>query len=146
MDDPKRLDSIIKLAEQKKLDAGLDLVSARTQQSLELQQLEQLQEFYDEYSRRFEQAASVGMNARQLNDYRTFLQNLEGAIQQKSHQLMEADNHVEKRRHEWVDKHLRSENLANFSDQLSRQKLIKNNRREQKEADDRPLSKPPYPS
>ena len=146
MDDPKRLDSIIKLAEQKKLDAGLDLVSARTQQSLELQQLEQLQEFYDEYSRRFEQAASVGMNARQLNDYRTFLQNLEGAIQQKSHQLMEADNHVEERRHEWVDKHLRSENLANFSDQLSRQKLIKNNRREQKEADDRPLSKPPYPS
>lgn len=146
MDDPKRLDSIIKLAEQKKLDAGLDLVSARTQQSLELQQLEQLQEFYDEYSRRFEQAASVGMNARQLNDYRTFLQNLESAIQQKSHQLMEADNHVEKRRHEWVDKHLRSENLANFSDQLSRQKLIKNNRREQKEADDRPLSKPPYPS
>ena len=146
MDDPKRLDSIIKLAEQKKLDAGVDLVSARNQQSLELQQLEQLQAFYDEYCQRFEQATSVGMNARQLNDYRTFLQNLEGAIQQKSHQLMEADTNVDERRHEWVDKHLRSENLANFSDQLSRQKLIKNNRREQKEADDRPLSKPPYPS
>ena len=146
MDDPTRLDPIIQLAEQKKQDAGRDLVGARNQQSIEQQQMEQLQEFYSEYSRRFEEAASAGMNARQLSDYRTFLHNLESAIKQKDLQLREADSNVEARRDEWVNKHQRSKNLENFSDQLSRQILLNKSRREQKEADDRPLFKNPYPS
>jgi flagellar protein FliJ len=145
MDDPRRLDSIIKLAEQKKHDAGRDLVGARNQQNLEQQQLEQLEEFYGEYTRRFEQAASTGMNARQLNDYRVFMHNLESAIKQKYQQLREADNNVEARRDEWIDKHQRSKNLTNFSDQLSREKLLKNTRREQNESDDRSVPGAPYP-
>ena len=144
MDDPRRLDPIIKLAEQKKHDAGRDLVGARKQQSLEQQQLEQLEEFYSEYTQRFEQAASAGMNARQLNDYRVFLHNLESAIKQKYEQLRQADNNVEARRDEWIAKHQHSKNLNNFGDQLSREKVLNNSRREQKESDDRSVPGTPY--
>ena len=138
MDDPKRLDPIMRLAEQKKSDAGRHLNSARNQQTQDQQQLEQLQGFYDEYLQQFERATSVGMNARQLSDFRIFLNNLESAIKQKSQQLVQADNHVEERRGEWLEKHQRSETLVSFQDKLSQQKSLSHSRKEQRELDDRP--------
>ena len=138
MDDPNRLDSIIKLADQKKSDAGRDLKYARNQQIQDQQQLKQLQDFYDEYLRQFKQATSIGMNARQLSDFRTFLNNLESAISQKNQQLMQADSRVEERRDEWRGKHQHSEMLADYQGKLSHQNIVKNTRREQKEVDDRP--------
>lgn len=137
MDDPKRLEPIIKLAEQKKSDAGRRLASARDRQTTDQQQLTQLQEFLAEYNARFEQAASAGMNAQQLCDYRIFLSNIDNAIAQKKQDSVRADRKVEESRHDWLEKHQRTEALVGAHEHMVRQQVSQRARREQKETDDR---------
>lgn len=137
MDDPKRLEPIIKLAEQKKSDAGRRLAGARDRQTADLQQLNQLQDFYAEYSARFAQAAAAGMNAQQLCDFRIFLSNIENAMVQKRQDSMRADRKVEESRHDWLEKHQRTEALTGAHEHMVRQQVSKRARREQKESDDR---------
>tara|TARA_R110000787_G_scaffold73381_3_gene163398 strand:- start:9896 stop:10348 length:453 start_codon:yes stop_codon:yes gene_type:complete len=137
MDDPKRLEPIIKLAEQKKSDAGRRLASARDRQTTDQQQLNQLQEFLAEYSVRFEQAAGAGMNAQQLRDYRIFLSNIDNAIAQKKQDSVRADRKVEESRHDWLEKHQRTEALIGAHEHMVRQQVAQRARREQKETDDR---------
>ncbi len=137
MDDPKRLEPIIKLAEQKKSDAGRRLASARDRQTTDQQQLNQLQEFLAEYNARFEQAAGAGMNAQQLCDYRIFLSNIDNAIAQKKQDSVRADRKVEESRHDWLEKHQRTEALVGAHEHMVRQQVSQRARREQKETDDR---------
>ena len=144
MDDPKRLKPIIKLAEQEKGDAGRLLTDARNQQQTDNRQLGQLQGFYNDYARQFEEAVGVGMNSRQLTDFRTFISNIDDAIARKKREIKHIDHKVEEHRRDWVEKYQRTEALTGLQKQLSEQEKIKTTRRDQKEADDRSKDTKPH--
>lgn len=143
MDDPKRLEPVVKLAEKHSNDAGYRLAAARNRQNADQQQLVQLQQYYAEYAKRLATDASSGMSVDQLRNYRTFLNNLGSAIEQKKLELQGSDKALEENRQDWVDKHQRNKALTD----AQRQMLIRQQRRreklDQKEVDDRAGAKHP---
>jgi flagellar export protein FliJ len=98
-------------------------------------QLEQLQNYRDEYVRNSTQSSGA-MDAVKLQNYRSFLGRLGDALSQHLKSLDGARKEFEKRRAQWSEKRIEAESLSRVVDRFRKEEQHAADRREQREGDD----------
>ena len=98
-------------------------------------QLEQLQNYRDEYVRNSTQSNGA-MDAVKLQNYRSFLGRLGEALSQHLKSLDGARKEFEKRRAQWSEKRIEAESLSRVVDRFRKEEQYAADRREQREGDD----------
>ncbi|MBV1928981.1 MAG: flagellar export protein FliJ [Gammaproteobacteria bacterium] len=136
----QRFRQLEKMAENACDKAGRELGQAQDNHSKELDQLNQLTGFFDEYRERFNSAGATGMNARQLGDFRAFFGQLDNAIESQRQVMVDMGAQVVERQALWIEKHQRTRSLSQALEQVEKEQLVQRNKREQKETDDRSSS------
>ena len=79
----KRLEPVVRVAENRKQQAAKALGESQSALQQAEQRLDELKNYREEYIRRFHTNGAQGMSAVQMGDYRLFLSNLSRAIEQQ---------------------------------------------------------------
>jgi flagellar protein FliJ len=98
-------------------------------------QLEQLQNYREEYIRNSSQGGGT-MDAVKLQNYRSFLDRLGEALRQHLKNLEAARADYDKRRQLWSEKRVEAESLGRAVERFRREEQHAADRREQREGDD----------
>ena len=98
-------------------------------------QLEQLQNYRDEYIRNSSQTGGT-MDAVKLQNYRSFLDRLGEALRQHLKNLEAARAEYDKRRQQWSEKRVEAESLGRVVERFRKEEQHAADRREQREGDD----------
>lgn len=101
----KRLEPVVKVAENRKQQAAKALGDSQSALQQAEQRLEELKNYREEYIRRFHANGAQGMSAVQMGDYRLFLSNLSRAIEQQTELVEQAAAVVEQQRQQWFNRH-----------------------------------------
>jgi flagellar FliJ protein len=100
----KRLEPVVKVAENHKQQAAKALGDSQSALQQAQQRLDELKNYREEYVRRFHASGAVGMSAVQMADYRLFLSNLSRAIEQQTQLVKQAEVAVDKQRQQWFNR------------------------------------------
>jgi flagellar protein FliJ len=98
-------------------------------------QLQQLQNYRDEYVQNSTQSAGA-IDAVKLQNYRSFLDRLGEALRQHLKSLDGARKEFDKRRAQWSEKRVEAETLNRVVDRFRKEEQHAANRREQREGDE----------
>ncbi len=133
----KRLKTVVDVAEVESSKAGQELHHSREQQAAQQRQLEQLLQFQQEYKARLDSLSEGGVDARQLQNFRIFLQQLGHAVDQQQHTVDDAGEQVNQQQQAWLARYYRKSTLEDALNETIRQERQELERREQREADER---------
>lgn len=137
MSPSKRLRPVQQVAESREKRAAQHMGRARVHLAQEEAKLEQLRRYHQEYLERFQQSASAGMNATQLQEYRAFLAKLDEAIRHQEEVVAASQaDHTTQKDH-WRQKHTRTQALGKVVERYRHEERAAENRKEQKENDER---------
>ena len=136
MSPSKRLKPVQQFAATKERNAARSMGQARRHLAEEEAKLEQLRQYHQEYLARFQQAASSGISAAQLQEYRAFLAKLDEAIQQQEKVVATSMANHSSRKDEWKQKHTRTQALGKVVERYRQQELKDEDRKEQKANDE----------
>ncbi len=132
----KRIEPVVKLAENRENDAARALGESMQQLERQEQRLLELTSYRDEYARRFESHAGGGMEPARLRDFRAFLAQLNQAIDQQRAVVEKARRDSEQQRRLWLGEHTRAKALDKVVERYRREEHHEAERREQKLLDE----------
>ena len=137
---PKRLTSIIQLNELKERDATKALGDRVQQLELNKKRLSDLESYRLEYGRNI-LGEGRGLTASKLQDYQTFLNNLNYAVEQQKTAIKQLVVEYENAKRQWLAARNRSKAIQTVQKKYELMESIEEGRREQREQDDRNNSK-----
>ena len=137
MSPSKRLKPVQQVAASRERNAARTMGQARQHLAQEEAKLAQLKKYHQEYLERFQQVASQGMSANQLQEYRAFLTKLERAIQEQESVVAESRTQCSQHQENWQQKHVRTQALGKVMERYQREERKQEDVREQKESDER---------
>jgi flagellar FliJ protein len=138
----KRLKPVVKLAASKERDAAVLLAECQRRRNEQLQRLDDLITYRQEYLQRLQTAGSEGMEASQFQDYRLFLERLDTAVRQQRELVAEMEADFEKKKGDWFHKRGKTKVLESVVSRYRQEETRQQARREQDEADDRAQHRP----
>lgn len=97
----RRFEPVVKVAENRKQEAAQALGDAQRALTHAQQKLAELDNYREEYVKRFHSTGAVGMSAAQMMDYRAFLAKLDQAIVEQRVVVAQTGKLVETQRQEW---------------------------------------------
>lgn len=126
---------LVEIARNRELEAGrrLGVVQRRLEEAQA--QLDELKRYRDEYAARLRGGASL--TARELGEFRVFLQKLELAIEQQGKRVEEEALRLRQSRQTWLQRHQRTSALDKVLENYRDEERKEMQRREQRESDDR---------
>lgn len=136
MSPSKRLKPVQQVAESKEKRAAHHMGQARQHLVQEEAKLHQLKEYHQEYLSRFQQVASTGMSASQLQEYRAFLAKLDEAIQQQEKVVAASMASHSSHKDNWKQKRTRTQALGKVVDRYRKEERKAADLTEQKESDE----------
>jgi len=104
-------------------------------------QLEQLKTYKQEYEDKLGVLGQQGIAARQLQDYRLFLSNLNHAIDQQSDDVQASHQNIDDLRTQWLSESRRKTALNHLVDQQHQKDIQAREKIEQKESDESTLAR-----
>tara|TARA_R110001592_G_scaffold363398_2_gene687974 strand:- start:43565 stop:44002 length:438 start_codon:yes stop_codon:yes gene_type:complete len=104
-------------------------------------QLAQLEQFKREYEQKLEAMSEGGMPARQLQDFRVFLANLNQAIEQQGKESGMSQQSLDSAREVWLKKTQRSSSLDQLVEQLQTGQRRDRDKAEQRDADEKSMGR-----
>jgi flagellar protein FliJ len=131
----KRFEPIHEIASTSAKDLSRAMGEAQRKVADLERQLQQLQDYRDEYVRNSTQANGA-MDAVKLQNYRSFLDRLGEALRQHTKSLVAARAEYENRRRQWSEKRVEAESLSRVVDRFRQEERHDADRREQREGDD----------
>jgi flagellar FliJ protein len=131
-----KLDAVAMLARSQENAAAGKLEQGRSRLAQSNSQLSQLEAFKLEYEQRLATLAQSGMAARQLQDYRRFLANLNAAIGRQGTEVSRAEGAVQEDREALLQRSLRRESLDMLVARGRKLLLEQTDRREQRDSDE----------
>lgn len=133
----KRMNPLVHVAEHREQAAARRL--GQVQQRLQQHQarLRELMGYRDEYNLKFQQTCSVGVDVKQLQEYRLFLGRLNDAIAQQHRVVASAERDVEHARTAWLGTRTRSQALEKVRERFVAAERQEAERREQADLDER---------
>ena len=137
MSPSKRLKPVQQVAATRERNAARTMGQARQHLAQEEAKLAQLKQYHQEYLGRFQKAASRGMSASQLQEYRAFLAKLDAAIQQQEEVVAASQANHTSHKDNWKQKHTRTQALGKVVERYRREERRVEDRSEQKENDER---------
>ena len=133
----RRLEPVVKVAENREQQATRALGEAQKKLVAAEQRLRELKQFRDEYHSRFNTAGAAGMTALLMEDYRKFLHKLSLAINQQLKVIAQAAGTVEEKRRLWHLSRSKTQMLESVVSRYQAQEQRQADRREQGEQDER---------
>ena len=133
----KRMRPIVHVAENREQEAARRLGEARGELSRREQQLEELRQYRDEYTQRFESQGGGGVDMGALLSFRQFLGQLNVAIEQQEGVVERAREVVRQRIEEWQQTRSRLQAMEKTVERLRDEETELEERREQGETDER---------
>jgi flagellar FliJ protein len=126
-----------RVAESKEQRAAIDLGQAQQQLQSQINRLKELENYRDEYFSRFQQTGQNGVAVETLLSFRSFLDNLEIALEQQKQAVKTANELVQRCQRQWFTSRdnvkIYDNVIVRFVDQENKQE----EKHEQKESDDR---------
>lgn len=137
MSKSQRVKPIIKVAQSREHAAAR--VFADSQRVLEerQQRLIELHGYREEYRDNYKKQSQLGMKAQQLRTFRNFLAKLNTAVEQQEQLVNLAQNELEQKKRQWLEKHFRTQALDTMHGRYVSQENRQAQRVEQKESDER---------
>ncbi|MBT7442730.1 MAG: flagellar export protein FliJ [Methylococcales bacterium] len=131
----KRLQPIVKMAEQKETAAAQKM--GQSQMSLrDLEaQLQSLVTMRADYMRRFQSSGSQ-LSAIRLQEFRRFLDKLDKGITQQHMAIQQAKHDVSMKKSSWLKEHARHSSLQKITDKRQQQEQKQADKREQQVMDE----------
>ena len=133
----RRLEPVVKVAENHEKQAAKALGDSQTALAQTQQRLSELEHYREEYLKRFHSAGAVGMSAAQMADYRLFLANLDGAITEQERVVQRAAAVVEQHRQAWFNRRGKVKVLDSVVARYQADERRDEDRKEQNDQDDR---------
>jgi flagellar FliJ protein len=137
MSPTKRLKPVQQVAASRERNAARTMGQARQHLAQEEAKLVQLKQYHQEYLQRFQQVASQGMSASQLQEYRAFLVKLDEAIQQQEKVVAASMANHSSHKNNWKQKRTRTQALGKVVERYRKEERKAADRSEQKETDER---------
>lgn len=137
MSPSKRLKPVQRIAASREQKAARHMGQSHKLLQAEEVKLNQLKQYHQEYLRGFEAAASRGISANQLQEYRAFLNKLSEAIRQQEGVVAASRSNHTSSKNDWRKKHTRTEALNKALTRFQQQEKSLQERNEQKESDER---------
>ena len=132
----KRIEPIVNMAHDSERDAAKALGDALQAFEASVQQLEQLQQYREEYHQKLSNSGGVGMNAQSLVEFRSFIAKLGLAIDQQQEAVAQARAELEEKKQFWFARRGRSKALDKVLDKHLLKEQQQQAKREQRELDD----------
>jgi len=132
----KRFEPIQEIAATAAQDLSRGMAEAGRKVADLERQLQQLQNYRDEYVQNSTRSAGGAIDAVKLQNYRSFLDRLGEALRQHLKSLEAARKEFDKRRAQWSEKRVEAETLNRVVDRFRKEEQHAANRREQREGDE----------
>lgn len=133
----KRMDPVVKVAENREQAAARLLGEAQQRLQQQERRLGELVEYRDQYSQQFQHSSGQGMGVARLQDYRVFLARLNDAIQQQHIVVERCRQDCERQRGHWMATRTRTQALGKVVERYRREERHAAERREQHDLDER---------
>ncbi|MGS2724125.1 flagellar export protein FliJ [Porticoccus sp. GXU_MW_L64] len=132
----QRLQKISQVAENREQQSGQQLAQSRHHADTQQQQLVQLRQYRDEYKQQFQLLGGQGINARQLADFHSFLNQLNDAIGQQEQAVTTSQQTLQNHHQLWLQAHQRVKALNKAVDKRRADEIYAENRKEQIASDE----------
>jgi flagellar FliJ protein len=136
MSDVSALSRVASLAKNEERVAADALARGQQQQQQANTQLQQLENFRQEYEQRLRDMAAAGMPVRQLQEYRKFLSSLNDAIGRQNETIERSERAVCEKRDEYVSRTLRRGSLDRLIVDRKSAHQVRADARDQQRTDD----------
>lgn len=133
----QRMQPIRKVAVSKEQQAASALGEAQNQLQMQLQRLQELRDYQKDYASQFQQTGANGMDVASLMSFRSFLQQLEQAIEQQKQAVDAANALVDQRKKSWLASRGKVKIYDNVISRYHQEEIQQQDKKEQKESDDR---------
>ena len=131
-----RLAPVKQLAEDRAKTATEAMVTARNDHENTKQKLTDLMRYRNDYHTELQSKAKTGVSAMQLQQYQTFIAQLDKAIMQQQHQVTRTKAELEHKQANWQHKNSHKEAINKVVGRMHKQELLTESNREQKELDE----------
>lgn len=135
----KRLKPVTRVAEQRERRAAVEMAEFRRFLDEQQARLQELVNYREEYTRRFEAAGRAGLDATRATDYRRILTRLGEAVAYQEQRVTGLRQEFEQIHRRWTDTRTRSAALDKVMERYRREERRDADRREQGEFDERNL-------
>lgn len=133
----KRLQPVQRVAQSRENEAARELGDSQRRVRDQEAKLGDLKRYHQEYLERFETTARQGMSAKQMQEYRVFLEKLDRAIKEQERVVQASKSECVNRKEQWQQKHVRTQALGKVMDRFRSAERKEVDKREQAEIDDR---------
>jgi len=133
----KRIKPIIRIAENSEHKAAIELGRAQSQLRENLNRLQELLSYEQEYRARFEDTGRRGVSIQTLHGFRSFLEKLETAIEQQKQAVKVAQDLVTHQQKKWFASRDKLKIYGNVEDKFLSEEIRQEERQEQNESDER---------
>lgn len=134
----EKVAAVAKLEEQK---SASELGTHQKKHQQKRDQLEQLVQFKEEYELALGAKGSEGMAAKQLQDYRLFLNKLNQAIDQQTLDIQVSKDGLESVQAQWISKSQRKMALDHLLDERHREQVKGRKKIEQQDSDEQSMNR-----
>jgi flagellar FliJ protein len=131
-----RFKPVLRVAENREANAARRFGQSKKQCREEEDKLQNLKDYHAEYMARFQQSASVGMNASQLREYQAFLNKLEQAILEQEEIVRRSKQNCSEHKQQWTQKHIRTQSMDKAMDRMVKNEQKQEAAQEQRLSDE----------
>ena len=137
----QRFSTLADLAKNKEQAAAIALGTSNRVHSENVKKLESLQQYREEYLKRFNSHGQLGMDVSAMQSYKGFIEGLEQAIRDQQIRIIESEQQCQQSKRIWQHVHMKTEIMNTTVNRYKKQEQYDEDHREQKETDDRPHKK-----
>ncbi len=132
----QRLQRIVELNANEEKSALQALGEAHGKKQDLQKQLEDLQQYQQEYKEKLQSSSENGIKIENLIEFKSFLSKLELVIEKHNKDVLCLDQELDVLRKNWEKQHLKTKNLQNICDNAARKERGIEDKKEQYEQDD----------
>jgi len=133
----QRLKVIVDLNAKNETKALQELGIAQTKKGELEKQLENLEQYRQEYKDQYQEMSEAGVNIGKLLEFRSFISKLDKVIEDQEKAIATMDGQLVFARQSWERQHQKTRSLQKVCDSAKAEEVKKENKREQNEQDDR---------
>jgi flagellar FliJ protein len=133
----QRLKVIVDLNAENEKKALHELGMAQTKKGELEKQLENLEQYRQEYKDQYQGISEAGVNIAKLLEFRSFISKLDKVIEDQEKAISTMDGKLINIRKSWERQHQKTKSLQKVCDAATAEEVKKENKREQNEQDDR---------
>ncbi len=132
----RRIRKLAELARSKERMAGIELRRLRKALQEQNEQLDQLNGFRSEYSKRFDQTGENGLDVTLMRNYHLFFRGLNDAIEAQDTTVASHHHHLEAGEAQWRHEYRKASSLDKAVDRFASEERVEMDRKQERSVED----------